>query len=87
MKKWWLSFADPEKPKGSQFLGAAIICATRFDEAVVVSHIKGINPGGEVKGWLFEHNVPKEFIEKLMDKEEIMNLDKAIGGSGEVVMV
>lgn len=51
VKTWWLSFADPLRPKGQQFLGVAIVDAIGFIEAVKVTHLLGINPGGEVKGW------------------------------------
>jgi len=49
-KIWWLSFADGNKPKGSQFLGAIIIHANDFIEAITETHMLGINPGGECQG-------------------------------------
>ncbi len=48
MKWYWLSFCDPDRPTGSQFLGAAIVAASGEIEAVKVSHVLGCNPGGEV---------------------------------------
>jgi hypothetical protein len=42
---WWLSFAD-----GDGFLGAALVAARDFVDAVDVTHRLGINPGGEVLG-------------------------------------
>ena len=50
MKTWWLSFADPLRPTGQQFLGVVIVDAIGFIEAVRVTHILGVNPGGEVRG-------------------------------------
>lgn len=47
---YWLSFADPTLPKGSQFLGAVIVEATSLIAAVQEAHRRGINPGGEVAG-------------------------------------
>jgi hypothetical protein len=45
MNWWWLSFAD-----GGEFLGATLVSAGSFVEAVAVTHRLGINPGGEVQG-------------------------------------
>lgn len=57
MSWWWLSFADPERPEGEQFLGAALVSGGEavpgddgFIAACLASHALGINPGGEVKG-------------------------------------
>lgn len=46
---WWLSFADSERPKGQQFLGAAVVEAPSHLDAVLKSHRLSINPGGEVE--------------------------------------
>lgn len=37
MKTWWLSFADGSLPAGTQFLGAVMVRAHSFIEAVVTS--------------------------------------------------
>lgn len=47
---WWLSFADPHKPKGEQFLGVAIVQAASMKLAVSRTWELQINPGGEVIG-------------------------------------
>lgn len=52
--RWYLSFADPDRPKGSQWLGATVVRASSFMEAVLVSKITGCNPGGQV----FGHDIP-----------------------------
>lgn len=49
MTRWWLSFADPDRPTGQQFLGACIVRAVDEISAVKVAHALGINPGGEVR--------------------------------------
>lgn len=43
---WWLSFATEDA-----FLGACIVEAPDFRSALVASHAKGLNPGGECKGY------------------------------------
>lgn len=52
---WWLSFADPDLPKGSQFLGACIVRGTepmmaqpRSTDPVPEAWRQGCNPGGQV---------------------------------------
>lgn len=49
MATFWMSFCDPEKPRGSQFLGVALVDAASFPEAMTVSHMSGCNPGGEIQ--------------------------------------
>lgn len=47
---WWLSFADPTRPTGSQFLGAALVEGQSLLDAAQTAWILGCNPGGEVGG-------------------------------------
>jgi len=49
--KWWLSFADPKRPAGQQFLGVAVVEAPEFILACMTAKTYGCNPGGEVQGW------------------------------------
>lgn len=73
----WLSFCDPEKPKGSQFLGVAIVRAPGFATACVVSHTLRCNPGGEIAGYeLGTPRVPEEYINRLLTKEDVEKLEK-----------
>ena len=41
---WWMSFADPDLPEGSRFLGVAIVQAPHVAAALTRSHRLGINP-------------------------------------------
>jgi hypothetical protein len=78
-----LSFADPDRPRGTQFLGACIVEAMHFVEAIKIAHVLGINPGGEVKsqGWEFDDPAKIEFIReranKLMSRQECADFDAA----------
>lgn len=55
--QYWLSFADPHRPKGQQFLGVAIVAvaAQPLDQrlevvdALSTAGVLGCNPGGEVQ--------------------------------------
>lgn len=47
---WWLSFADPARPRGSQFLGVAAVLATDLGDAMSAAWRSGCNPGGHVGG-------------------------------------
>jgi hypothetical protein len=66
MPYFWLSFADPKRPKDQQFLGVCIINTDEYDgpfarpidskdnefsKAVTYAYAKGLNPGGSVKGF------------------------------------
>src|SRR3990167_2543853 len=47
---WYLSFADPMLPRGTQFLGATVIEGWDIVSAASNAYLLGINPGGEVMG-------------------------------------
>ena len=84
---WWLSFCDPERPEGKQFLGVAIVTAEVEDVfdaltyagereiglAIRRTHDLGINPGGEVSGILIppEHVPDERYRDRLLDRAEL----------------
>ncbi len=80
---WWLSFCDTDRPKGTQFLGACIVRAPSMVAAVILAHALGINPGGEVVGVDFDAHgrVPERFVNVLMDRNMITELDAAMEGA------
>jgi hypothetical protein len=52
MQTWWLSFADPDKLQGMQFLGVAVVEAPTYRAAITKAWATGCNPGGEIEGYL-----------------------------------
>lgn len=54
--EWWLSFVDPTMvvpkaargPMGPSFLGVAIVSAVSVVGAMLESHARGCNPGGQM---------------------------------------
>lgn len=75
----WLSFCDPYLPKGSQFLRVCIIDQADFNLALRTAHFLKINPGGEVQGVSFDGDklkVPEKYMNKLMQRSEISELEK-----------
>jgi len=70
---YWLSFVDPDRPKGSKFLGAVIAPFDDFAEALAWTRMNHINPGGECKGIQFERsqlpNMTDDMIGRLLSKE------------------
>jgi hypothetical protein len=93
MALWWLSFADPDRRQGQQFLGVAIIRVPDTDDdeagtktgvtnALVRSHALKINPGGEVQfqklNPSLEVFMPEEFVHKLLTKMDIKRLTDAL---------
>lgn len=74
---WYLSFADPLLPKGTQFLGAALVDAPDHVSAMVRAHELGINPGGDVAAWgpFNEKDMPgAEWRLRLLSREEAETL-------------
>ena len=75
---WWMSFADPGLPEGSQFLGVVILEAEDIRDAVTRSHRLGVNPGGEIQilpvpGW-----IPPGWRDRLLSGEEAMAADESL---------
>lgn len=77
---WWLSFADPDLPEGTQFLGAALVPALTIEGAITQAHLLGINPGGQVASW---GPIPEDAIPDshprcvLMDRETVERFGSA----------
>lgn len=72
LKRWWLSFCDPEKPEGQQFLGVCILFAPDFGTAVAGASTMGLNPGGEVLGSELPETteVDLAWMERLLSRAE-----------------
>jgi hypothetical protein len=49
MSLFWMSFSDPDRPEGVQFLGVALVEAANEVEMMTKSHLTGCNPGGEIQ--------------------------------------
>lgn len=83
---YWLSFCDPHKPEGEQFLGVCIVCAHGPMSAVKTTHHLKINPGGEVRIYTIGNQDPGEFKNKLLNKAGVALLNefrlKKFGGEG-----
>lgn len=71
IKRWfWLSFADPTRPAGEQFLGACIVEAPDPISAVQMSWALGCNPGGEVKFAVLPMAPPEDKRGRLLGPDE-----------------
>jgi len=80
MPCFWLSFADADKPPGTQFLGAALVEAKDFLSAVKAARVYGCNPGGEVQGVELDsalYYVPESYQNRLMSESEARALTGA----------
>lgn len=72
----WLSFADPGKVKGSQFLGVIVTEAYGLAHAMVKTHAAGINPGGVIQcNRILPEIIAKEDYDKLMSESYIKEKD------------
>lgn len=69
---WWLSFADTERLPEFSFLGVVIVEAYGFGDAVNISHAKGLNPGGEVRGMQVDPaDIPEALRNRLLKKPDL----------------
>lgn len=84
MSTWQLSFAD-----NGEWRGAVILEANGMLEAVFLTHLLKLNPGGEVLGieWPETIKCPPSYMNRLLTKDGLKELDRAIGGAGEVETV
>lgn len=73
---YWLSFADPARPKGTQFLGVVILRGESFGDAFLRSHLLGLNPGGEIVGVEIpaDRVPPARYRMRLLSREEAESL-------------
>ena len=78
----WLSFADPHKPRGQQFLGAAIVEASGRDGREIMRSAMdrawklGINPGGSVMPQQVDpKSFPEDCLNRLLSRNEIIERD------------
>jgi hypothetical protein len=40
----WMSFSDPTRPKGSQFLGVAVLDVTEEEAAAAIPSLRALHP-------------------------------------------
>ena len=82
---YWLSFADGDRPKGEQFLGACTVRAADFIESVMAAHLLGINPGGCVEGFACDPGieVPDKYVERLLTRAECEAMDRELLGRAD----
>lgn len=72
MALFWLSFCDPDKEPGSQFLGVVIVEGDNSIDAVRQAHKLGCNPGGEVSIDCINHRtVPSALRNRLLSKADL----------------
>lgn len=73
----WMSFADPDMPKGQQFLGVVVTKGTDFIEAHTRVSAAGLNPGGECQGAPLESVIewPEEYLDRLLTALECQKLE------------
>lgn len=78
---WWLSFADPDLPEGSQFLGVVIAAAPDLAAAVTRTHLLAINPGGgiQIAGPLPAGCIAAEWHDRLLTKDEAESIPEPGG--------
>lgn len=77
-KLHWLSFIDPKRPTGDQFIGVVIVEAPTFDLAVLSAHMSECHPGGEAAGVELPDEkvvVPAEFRNKLLTRDQLAELE------------
>lgn len=81
---YWLSFADPNKPAGTQFNGACIVQAPSELAAVAVASARGCNPHGEVVFLPIPDSLVSEIADKwkyrVLDRQECEAFDTEIEG-------
>jgi hypothetical protein len=86
VKLYYLSFADPTKPRGEQWLGGAYVEAESAIHAMLhESRRHGCNPGGEVVSIELPFDAPirDDYRNRLLDDAML----RAAGPDGDGVLV
>lgn len=85
---WWLSFADPDKPRGRQFLGVVItgpapdVVTARMRMAIEgVPHLGGEVLGAPLPKSVSDRLLPSDFY-RVMSRSDAEALDARLGGDG-----
>jgi hypothetical protein len=71
-RTWWqLSFADPRRPRGYQWLGGVNTEAASIQDAITWTHVAGINPGGDVAflGIFSDIGLDPNYVDRLITDE------------------
>ena len=76
---YWLSFVDVSRPKGQQFLGACIVQARGIATAVREAHLRGCNPGGQVKVVGPSYAPLQDWANRLLSKDQCAEFAKLHG--------
>jgi hypothetical protein len=83
---WWLSFADPARPRGAQFLGVAVVFAIDLGDAMSTAWRSNCNPGGQVGGRPVPESLgppPPELDHRLVSNpDDLDRVTRAWTGSG-----
>jgi hypothetical protein len=75
---WWITFTDPDRALGSQFLGIVLVDGLDFDHAVARCFVLGCHPGGYPRGGPVPDQ-PEGVKNRLMTPEEAI---KAVSTGG-----
>lgn len=92
MKLFWMSFANPDREKGQQFLGVILIEADIAKNALWKTWRLKLNPGGEVQFTTFEEGeytvklIPLVYRNRLLNRTEVEQLIKHMRTQTSVVM-
>ena len=78
----WLSFADGDRPKGEQFLGACIVPGHDVISGVMHAWRLKCNPGGEAVAQLIPREmraiIGEKWIGRLLSRAECAEFDREI---------
>ena len=78
---WYISYADGNRPAGSQWLGACFVRATDAEGAIREAWRRGCNPGGEAIVVRAPAGLvgPRKFARRLLSRADVDAYDEAVG--------
>lgn len=71
MPWFYMSFADPTRPEGQQWLGGLFLEASDQKDATRRAWAIGENPGGQIVFWTCERLPLEEYRGRLLNKDEL----------------
>lgn len=75
MTVYYMSFVQSDRPKGERFVGACLVHANSFEEAIKTAWKRGCNPGGEIQGGIPEFIPDEKWFYRILSLVDLAEME------------
>lgn len=75
MTVYYMSFVDPDLPKGERFSGACLVHASDPKDAIETAWKCGCNPGGEIQMLVPEFIPDEKWFYRILSRHELAEME------------